>query len=78
MRDEQKASMENKVREVWADITDASREHMQLSFQQNRMRILAECQQMKTDVDSYNENYNPGEKLEFSYNFEVDIEAGAS
>ena len=70
--------MENKETEVWADITDASREHMQLSFQQLRMQILAECQQMKTDVDSYNENYNSGEELEFSYNFEVDLEAGAS
>ena len=58
----------------WADIEDASKEHMQTSFQQRRMQILGDCHQMKTDVDSYNENYNPGEQLEFSYNFEVDLE----
>ena len=58
---------------LWADIEEASADHMQLSFQQRRMQILGDCHQMKNDVDSYNENYNNGTQLQFSYNFEEDL-----
>ena len=61
-------------RVLWDDITTAQPEHMQISFQQRRRLILADCVQMKSDVDSYNENWNTGRQLEFSYGFEEDME----
>jgi hypothetical protein len=33
---------------------------MEIAFQQRRQQILGDCRQLKTDVDSYNDNYNSG------------------
>jgi hypothetical protein len=59
---------------LWDDITTASPDHMQISFQQRRQMILADNHQHKTDVDSYNENWNTSEPLLFSYDYTEDLQ----
>jgi hypothetical protein len=60
---------------LWADIHTASREHMDVAFQQRREQIVADCVQLRTDVDSYNENQNSdGEPLQLGLDFTVDVE----
>ena len=46
---------------------------MQVSFAQRRRLVIGECNQLKMDVDSYNENANQGSQLEMSFNFEPDL-----
>jgi hypothetical protein len=52
---------------LWADIRTAGREHMGIAFQQRRQQIVGDCRQLKNDVDSYNENRNPGEPIQLVY-----------
>lgn len=58
---------------LWDDITTATPEHMQISFQQMLNNSRAECFHHKQSVDSYNENWNTGPQLEFSYDFTESI-----
>jgi hypothetical protein len=39
---------------LWADMRTAPREHMMRAFAQRRKQIVADCFQLKTDVDVYN------------------------
>lgn len=58
----------------WDDITTANSEYMQASLQQRRRLILADCQQLKTDADSYNENFNKsGTPVQTSFDFSEDL-----
>jgi len=59
---------------LWDDMTTAKPEHMQISFQQRRGMALDDCHQLKTDADSYNENYNPGDAIQLSWDFTEDLE----
>lgn len=59
---------------LWADIRDASREHMEIAFQQRRQQIVGDCRQLKTDLDSYNENRNPGDPIQMIFDFTLDLE----
>lgn len=58
---------------MWGDRT-AGWQFMAVSFQNRRNHILSECHQLKHDVDSYNENDNPGEQIGMVYDFTVDLE----
>lgn len=58
---------------LWADIRTASRDHMEIAFQQRRQQILGDCRQLKNDVDSYNDNYNPGGALQMVFDFTDDL-----
>lgn len=58
---------------IWADIRTASREHMATAFQQRRQLVFGECRQLKSDVDSYNENGRPVEPIQVSFNFSEDL-----
>lgn len=58
---------------LWADIRTATREHMEIAFQQRRQQILGDCKQLKNDVDSYNDNYNGGPPLQMVFDFTDDI-----
>lgn len=61
-------------RVFWDDITTASPDHMQAALQQRRRLILADCQQLKNDVESYNENYNKaGVPVQTSFDFSEDL-----
>ena len=58
---------------LWEDIRSASREHMEIAFQQRRQQILGDCRQLKTDVDSYNENYSTVDPIQMVFNFTEDL-----
>ncbi len=57
----------------WDDIRTASRQHMQLSFQQRRRAIVGDCRQLKTDVDSYNDAHAEAPAIQISFDFNMDI-----
>ena len=48
----------------WIDL-DAPFENMRRAFQQQRMQVLGDCRQLKTDVDSYNDNNKYNEKVQW-------------
>jgi hypothetical protein len=58
---------------LWADIRTASREHMEVAFQQRRQQIVGDCWQLKMDVDSYNENKSPGRPIQMVFDFTDDL-----
>ena len=58
----------------WDDIRTASRDHMELAFQQRRVAIVADCCQLNTDVESFNQNHNKGEPIQMFWDFTYDIE----
>lgn len=58
-----------KQQTFWDDIRGASRTHMQVSLQQRRDQIVGDCKQLKTDMDSYNDNVNVGEPIQMVFDF---------
>lgn len=59
---------------IWVDWKFATRDQMELSFQNRRRQIVSDCVQLRQDVDSYNENRNPGDPIQISLNFTDDAE----
>jgi len=59
---------------LWADIENAPPDHMKLSLQQRRGYIVGDCKQLKTDLDSYNQNNSHGVEIQLSFNFTEDLE----
>jgi hypothetical protein len=68
------ASGEYKQITVWDDIRSAKPEHMHMSFQQRRLMVLGDCHQLKTDVESYNDNFNPAKPVQIHFDFSEDLE----
>ncbi len=58
---------------LWDDIRTASREHMQIAFQQRRQQIVGDCHQLKLDLDSYNENKNKSKPIQMIFDFTEDL-----
>lgn len=58
---------------LWDDIRNAPREHMKMSFQQRRARIVGDCRQLKTDVDSYNDSHLGDDLIQLVLDFTKDI-----
>lgn len=58
---------------LWADIRSAERQHMEVAFQQRRQQIVGDCRQLKTDVDSYNENANSEQPIQMVFDFTDDL-----
>ena len=52
----------------------ATHEHMETAFQQRRRLIVSDCKQLKSDVDSYNENFNSGDAIQICFDFNEDLE----
>jgi hypothetical protein len=46
----------------WEDMRTRNHEHMEVSFAHRRQEIFGDCRQLKTDSDSYNENFRPPDK----------------
>lgn len=66
---------------LWDDIRSATRDHMEMSLQQRRQGVVADCHQLKTDADSFNENANPGNTIQLIFDFSADLDeldAGAN
>ena len=59
---------------LWDDIRTASVGHMQRAFQQRRHQILGDCKQLKTDVDSFNDNRNPQTAIQIVFDFTADLQ----
>ncbi len=59
---------------LWADIRTASREHMEIAFQQRRQQIVGDCTQLKIDVDSFNENRSSENPIQMIFDFTYDVE----
>jgi hypothetical protein len=58
---------------IWADIRTASREHMATAFQTRRRQILGDCRQLKSDVDSFNDNRSPESPIQMILDFTADV-----
>ena len=58
---------------MWADIRTAPRKHMDTAFRQRRGQILGECKQLKSDVDSYNQNASLGRPIPMIFDFTDDL-----
>ena len=75
-------TVEGVQKPLWDSIDTAEPEFMQAAFQQRRHQIVGDCKQLKTDKDSYNQNWNSASDIQISFNFELDLEelelAGAS
>jgi len=59
---------------LWDNMPNATHKHMELSFQNKRQLIVMDCHQLKLDVDSYNENFNKGRKIQMVFDFRNDLE----
>lgn len=46
----------------WDDMRTATHNHMEMAFSHRRQQIVGDCRQLKTDIDSYNDNYRPSEE----------------
>ena len=58
----------------WDDIRTASRDHMRAAFQTRRRQIVGDCHQLKTDIDSYNDNYNQAQPVQMVFDFTQDLQ----
>ena len=58
---------------LWDDIRTADRDFMTIAFQQRRQQVVGDCRQLKVDVDSYNQNKNPGEPIQIVFDFTLDV-----
>jgi hypothetical protein len=64
----------NGTRYLWDDIRSAKPAFMEIAFQQRRQQIVGDCRQLKTDVDSYNENAKPEKEIQVVFDFRRDLE----
>lgn len=59
---------------IWDDIRTAPRAHMEMAFANRRNHIVAECRQVKTDVDSYNDANPLQRPIQMVLDFTRDVE----
>jgi hypothetical protein len=64
---------EGQTEMIWDDIRTAPRDHMLVSFQHRRRGIVGDCRQMKTDVDSYNDDHPDAEPIQIVFDFTMDL-----
>ena len=57
----------------WDDIRWAEPKHMEVAFAQRRRSIVSDCRQLKSDVDSYNENTNKSIPIQMVWDFTADL-----
>jgi hypothetical protein len=62
---------------LWGDLRKADEEHMGSAFQQRRAQIVGDCCQLKTDVDSYNDNNAHGGSFQLVLDFTDDADERA-
>jgi hypothetical protein len=58
---------------LWADISQAPRQHMQMAYQQRRQNIVGDCVQLRIDVDAYNEQHSDEPPLQLVLDFTQDV-----
>ena len=63
-------------RTFWDDIETASRDFMEVAFQQRREQIVGDCRQLNNDVEYYNSKH-PGERsVQLYFDFRDDVAEG--
>ena len=58
---------------LWDDMRTATRQHMQVSFQQRRQQIVGDCRQLKVDVDCYNDMNADEQPIQMVFDFRMDL-----
>ena len=60
----------------WVDMEDPNLKHeeAEMALQYGRKLIVGDCKQLKTSVDSYNDNNKAGKYIEMSFSFSEDME----
>jgi len=58
---------------LWDDIRIAPREFMERAFQLRRRQIVGDCKQLKTDVDSFNDNHPEEAPIQLLLDFGDDV-----
>ena len=60
---------------LWIDVHDntASKDEVEMAFQYGRRLIVGDCKQLRTDVDSYNDNNKHGHYVELDFDFTPDL-----
>lgn len=61
---------------LWDDHRTAPRDFMEIATKQRRYQIVGDCRQLKTDVDSFNENKCPEDPIKMLWDFTPDVEEG--
>ena len=59
---------------LWADMSTAPHQHMQMAFQQRRHQIVGDSRQLKEDEDSDNDNRVPEQPIQIIFDFTYDLE----
>jgi hypothetical protein len=61
---------------LWIDMEDPKLKHdeAEMALQYGRKLIVGDCKQLKTSVDSYNDNNKHGKYIEISFDFAEDME----
>jgi hypothetical protein len=72
-RPKEKGAKGSPQKTLWDDIRTADYEHMTRAFALRRCQIVGECKQLKTDVDSYNDNNTDGKMIQTSLDFRDDV-----
>jgi hypothetical protein len=57
----------------WLDIEVDEYNKLRVAFSQRRGQILGDCRQLKTDVDSYNDNNKEGKSVQMVWDFADDL-----
>jgi hypothetical protein len=68
-----KRDIDGEQRDFWDDIRTASSQHFELAIQQKRRQMVGEAFQMKTDVDSFNDNRRPEKPIQLNLNLTNDV-----
>lgn len=68
-----RVTVDGKQTSLWAD-WNSPRELLEISLQQRREQIVGDCRQLKTDVDSFNDNWSQGQMIQLSLDFTEDVE----
>lgn len=58
---------------LWGDIITSPREFLERAFSQRRSQIVGDCSQLKTDVDSFNDNRAANDPIELLLDFSDDV-----
>jgi hypothetical protein len=58
---------------LWIDIAEATHEQAEMVFQYERKLVVGDCKQLKSDVDSYNDNNPHGKYVEVNFDFRDDL-----
>ncbi len=68
-----RSDVDSEQKTFWDDMRRAPEEHMEVAFQQRRSQIVGGCTQLKTDVDSWNDNNAAGGDFQFELDFTEDV-----